>query len=34
MSSRIIKTFIHNEENGVYVINISDKVTQIGRAHV
>ena len=27
MSSRIIKTFIHNEENGVYVINISDKVT-------
>jgi hypothetical protein len=24
---RMIKTFIHNEENNVYVLNISDKVS-------
>jgi len=24
---RIIKTFIHNEDNGVYVLNISDKIS-------
>lgn len=26
---RIIKTFIHNEENGVYVINISDHTSPV-----
>ena len=26
---RIIKTFIHNEENGVYVINISDYTSPV-----
>lgn len=24
---RIIKTFIHNEENGLYVLNISDNIS-------
>lgn len=24
---RIIKTFIHNEDNGVYAFNISDKIS-------
>lgn len=24
---RIIKTFIHNEDNGVYVLNVSDKIS-------
>jgi len=24
---RIIKTFIHNEENSVYVLNVSDKIS-------